>query len=384
MVLTVLSLLLLATGPTTALAATPAELIATIRAVNKKGQGSPEAGKAVAELSAVGPESLLAVLRAFDGANPLATNYLRSVAETIVDRALAAKAPLPQKSLEAFIGSLDNDPHARRLAFEIVVRVDGSVTDRLIPGMLTDPNPVFRRQAVARLLDLAGRLNKERQPRLAADLYRQALRGATDDDQVQAIAKPLRSLGEKVDLPRHFGFLTQWNIVGPFDNTGGKGFAAVYAPESKLDLKATLKGKLGPATWKSYSTSHDFGILDIAKQIKPYKGAVMYCTTTFVSGSAQAIQFRLGTPNAWKLWVNGKQMFANEEYHRGMKIDQYSVPVTLRAGANTILLKICQNEQTQDWAQRYQFQIRTCNKSGIAVLAADASARRTTARETQP
>jgi len=43
------------------------------------------------------------------------------------------------------------------------------------------------------------------------------------------------------------------------------------------------------------------------------------------------------------------------------------VPCVLKPGANTILLKICQNEQTEDWAQRYQFQLRVCNASGIAI-----------------
>ncbi|HAA52707.1 MAG TPA: hypothetical protein DCE43_23530, partial [Planctomycetaceae bacterium] len=123
---------------------------------------------------------------------------------------------------------------------------------------------------------------------------------------------------------------------------------------------------------------------DIAKQISPYKGAVMYCTTEFEAKAAKSIQFRLGTPNAWKLWVNGRLVFANEEYHRGMKLDQYSVPVTLRAGSNTILLKICQNEQEQDWAQRYQFQLRTCNVSGIAVHPADSAASLSQTKESRP
>jgi hypothetical protein len=67
-----------------------------------------------------------------------------------------------------------------------------------------------------------------------------------------------------------------------------------------------------------------------------------------------------------------------------MKLDQYSVPVTLRAGSNTILLKICQNEQEEDWAQRYQFQVRTCNVSGIAVHSSDNSASLPRLKETQP
>jgi len=382
--LTASATLLLLTASVPANAAAPAELISAIKSVDKKGKGNRAAGQAVAELSGSEPAVLLPLLAAFRNANPLATNYLRSAAETIVDRSIAAKKKLPRKKLEAFITDRKNDPQARRLAFEIVERVDATVVDRLIPGMLTDPNPVFRRQAVARLLDLANRLQKENQQDLARSLYKRTLQGATDDDQVKTIAKLLRKMGEKVDLPRHFGFLTNWHIVGPFDNTGSKGFNVVYPPEKQVDLKAKLKGKLGPATWKSYKTKHDFGIVDIAKQISPYKGAVMYCSTVFESKTPRSIQFRLGTPNAWKLWINGRQVFANEEYHRGMKLDQYSVPVTLRAGSNTILLKICQNEQDQSWAQRYQFQVRTCDVSGIAVLSADRSAALFPSKETRP
>jgi hypothetical protein len=36
------------------------------------------------------------------------------------------------------------------------------------------------------------------------------------------------------------------------------------------------------------------------------------------------------------------------------------------------LLKICQNEQTEDWAQRWEFQVRICDSSGTAVLPLDA------------
>ena len=382
--LTASATLLLLSASVPADAAAPAELISAVKSVDKKGKGNRAAGQAVAELTGSEPAVLLPLLAAFRNANPLATNYLRSAAETIVDRSIAAKKKLPRKKLEAFITDRKNDPQARRLAFEIVERVDATVVDRLIPGMLTDPNPVFRRQAVARLLDLANRLQKENQQDLARSLYKRTLQGATDDDQVKTIAKLLRKMGEKVDLPRHFGFLTNWHIVGPFDNTGSKGFNVVYPPEKQVDLKAKLKGKLGPATWKSYKTKHDFGIVDIAKQISPYKGAVMYCSTVFESKTPRSIQFRLGTPNAWKLWINGRQVFANEEYHRGMKLDQYSVPVTLRAGSNTILLKICQNEQDQSWAQRYQFQVRTCDVSGIAVLSADRSAALFPSKETRP
>ena len=94
----------------------------------------------------------------------------------------------------------------------------------------------------------------------------------------------------------------------------------------------------------------------------------MYLTTEFHSPTARSVEFRLGTPNAWKIWVNGKQLFGRDEYHRGMAIDQYRVRGELKPGANTILLKICQNEQTEEWAQRWQYQLRVCDSTGTAIL----------------
>ena len=105
------------------------ELISIIKSVDKKAKGNPAAGRAVAELAAAEPGVLLDLLAAFDNANPLAANYLRSVAETVVDKAIADKKPLPRKRLETFIGDLKNNPQARRLAFEILERVDDTVVD---------------------------------------------------------------------------------------------------------------------------------------------------------------------------------------------------------------------------------------------------------------
>jgi hypothetical protein len=159
--------------------------------------------------------------------------------------------------------------------------------------------------------------------------------------------------------------------VGPFNNKEKKGYFKTYPPENEIKLEAAYQGELGEVKWQKLTSDDQYGIFDIAKAISPYKGAIMYATTEFVSNEKQQVELRLGTPNAWKMWVNGKLLFGREEYHRGMTIDQYRVPVTLNPGKNTILLKLCQNEQTESWAQRYQFQLRVCKASGIAVPAAN-------------
>jgi hypothetical protein len=53
-----------------------------------------------------------------------------------------------------------------------------------------------------------------------------------------------------------------------------------------------------------------------------------------------------------------------------MELDQFRVQAHMKAGKNRILLKVCQNEQTEDWAQTWRFQLRVCDAAGTAVLPA--------------
>ncbi|NQV23326.1 MAG: hypothetical protein HQ518_03070 [Rhodopirellula sp.] len=356
--------------------------ITAIRNVSREGQGNEAAAAAVRTLSNAASSDLVQILSGFENASPLAANYLRNAVETVADRHLAAGKSLPAKPLEGFVQERSNDPRARRLAFEILSKVDATAADRLIPKMLLDPSPEFRRDAVQRLIVEAESLGKDSTDQ-AKQIYRQALSGATDSDLVKKISASLRKLGDEVDLVSHFGFLTDWRIVGPFDNHDFVGFDIAYAPEKELDFAAKLKAKEGEVTWGEITTADEFGIVDIAKSLAPHKGAVMYLATSYESAADRHVEFRFGTPNAWKLWVNGQFLFGRDEYHRGMAIDQYRVPAKLNAGKNVILLKLCQNEQTDDWAQRYQIQIRVCDPSGVAVLPVKSKSESTTRLDNQ-
>ncbi|APZ96097.1 hypothetical protein [Fuerstiella marisgermanici] len=344
-------------------ATTRADNIEALQSVGPAAAGAAAAREASAELINEGSKNLLPLLKAFKGSSVLATNWLRSTFEAIADAEIKAGRSLPKDELVAFVKSTQESPAARRLAYEWLLKRSPQLEDTLIPEMLLDPSPEFRRDAVTRLINKAKSLQGE----AATATYRKAMTGAVHEDQVKTIAKALRSAGEEVDIQKHFGFLAAWKIIGPFDNKDMQGFPVEYPPEKSVDLDAEYDGQLGKVKWGEVETDNDFGMVDIARQIENYKGSVMYATTTFESDKEQSAEIRLGTPNAWKLWVNGELVFGREEYHRGTSMDQYRVPVKLQSGPNTILLKICQNEQDQDWAQRYQFQLRVCDNTGSAV-----------------
>lgn len=352
------------------------ESIAILQAARPGGAGSLENQKAAAVLVQQGEAAVLPILQGFRKSSPVGANWLRNAFEQIDADLTAAQKPLSPKILEGFIADTANSPTARRLAYESLRRQDATAETRLIPGLLLDPSPEFRRDAVALLIREAAAA--EGAAAIAA--YRRAFSGAVHEDQVKEISAALRKAGETVEISRHFGFVSSWMIAGPFDNREEKGFAVAYAPETEItaggpDLAREYEGMdAKKVRWQAVETTDDFGVVDIAKQIENFKGSAMYATAVWTSSEAQTLQVRLGTPNAWKLWVNGKLVFEREEYHRSSQMDQYAVPISLQAGRNSIALKICQNEQTQDWAQKYQYQLRICDTTGAGVLPAAATA----------
>ncbi len=238
-------------------AASPADLakhIATIQKVGPEGAGNRAAAAAYKSISTSDTTAILPLLRAIESGNPLARNWLRSAVEVIVERELEAGKSLPLAGLKSFVLDRERAPEARRLAFDLMAMKNPDSAAKLVPGFIDDPATELRRDAVAQLIArgkiLAGNEDKSK----AIETYRQALDAARDVDQIKAIAAALsKKLGQEMDLPRHFGFLTRWHVIGPFDNTGRRGFDTVFPPEEKIDLTAPCQGKRTPKSRGSRS-----------------------------------------------------------------------------------------------------------------------------------
>lgn len=346
--------------------------VSTILAVGAEGEGNAEAAAAWQELSQGSLEDTLTILAKMEGANPLAANYLRSAVEAIVARETSAGQQLPMAQLGGLLLDPRQDPKAREFVFDLIEGSAPETAAKLVPGLLNDPSNALRRRAVSGLMDEGKALADGDDSDAAILIYRQALGAARDVDQVNAITKALRDMEQEVDLPRHFGFLMHWQVAAPFDNTEREGFARVYEPETSVNLNATYKGKDdAEVKWQPLVTSDEYGKVDFNKPYTMLKGVAGYAYTEFNSAADMPAELRLGCKNGWKIWVNGEFVFGRDEYHRGQRIDQYILPVQLKKGANSILVKCCQDEQEQDWTVQWEFQLRVCDPTGTAILAVD-------------
>ncbi len=310
---------------------------------------------------------LLNILARMPEGNVLADNWFRSVVESLADRADQAKQPLPVAELRKFLDDRSQAPRARWLAYQLLVRVNPEQRETLVEQRLDDPCLPLRREAVRLALVKAEGI-EDKTAMIGA--YRSALAAAHDVDQIDAIAKVLTEADEKVDLAAVFGFVTRWKLIGPFDNKETKGFEVAYPPELKIELDAELQGSEGKVAWKDHATSDDHGLVDLNEALGRHKGAIAYAYAEFPAEKAQDVELRLGCTNGNKIWLNGELLSSNHVYHSGMFVDQYVGRGRLKKGKNTILLKIAQNEQTEQWAQDWQFQLRVCDPLGAAVAAA--------------
>jgi hypothetical protein len=352
---------------TSAVTAETGSLIAQIKAVGKEGKGNPEAAQAWRELVRQGPQVLPDVLAGLDDASPRAANWLRAVVDAVAERALA-DGKLPAAPLEAFVKETVHAGHARRLAFEWLVKADPKARARLLPGMIDDPGAELRREAVEEKLKAAQQLFDGKDEAAARSAYQKILEAARDRDQVELIAKRLDKLGVKIDLTAQFGFITRWALVGPFDNGKELGFHTPNPPERGVDLKAEYAGKdAKKVRWFDYVCEAPLGLVDINKAIEPIKGVTAFGFAAIASPQERPVEIRAGSNNAVRIWLNGKEIYFREEYHHGMEIDQHVGKGTLKAGRNEILIKVCQNEQTEDWAKLWSFQLRVCDALGAAV-----------------
>ena len=330
-----------------------------------EGAGNEAAAVAWQQAAQVDVSRAPQLLAGLKGANPLAANWIRTAVDTVCERTPSATAARSQnRAFEQFVLKADQAPKARRLAYEWLLKVDPAAEGRIVPQLLDDPSVELRRDAVARLIEQGEKAVAAKQKDEAAKLLQKAFDAARDRDQIGAIVKLLKDLGGEVDLVTHDGLIVDWQVIGPFDNADEAGFDKVYPPETAFDASAEYQGKHGNVAWLDYRSEDPAGKVDLYKALEETltriseklqeRDVVAYAVSDFHSPSEKTVQIRSSTMNAIKIWVNGVLVDEHNVYHAGSQFDQYQADAVIRRGSNRIMVKLCQNAQTQSWTETFR------------------------------
>ena len=137
------------------------------------------------------------------------------------------------------------------------------------------------------------------------------------------------------------GFVSGWQIAGPFDNEGKRGFDEAFPPERGQDLSARFPGKAREVGWRALPPeATSMGFANVGAAVRPSREVVVYALATLDAPAERRVLLHLGASGAVKVFVNGALVHADPTYHVA-RFDQAAIPFTLRKGRNRVLLKLC-------------------------------------------
>ena len=164
---------------------------------------------------------------------------------------------------------------------------------------------------------------------------------STDATRRQAAEALLKQIDSGTD------YIISWQAAGPFMQDG-KDYAALFdtvlAPE-KPDAK--------DVKWRAMPAGTDPAkpwLLDLLKFMGGEQ-RVAYARTRIHSPKHQEARLELGSDDGVKVWLNGKQIHANNTA-RAITQGSDKLNITLKEGWNTLLLKITQNNQGWEFCAR--------------------------------
>ncbi|RKU09241.1 hypothetical protein C6501_15530 [Candidatus Poribacteria bacterium] len=147
------------------------------------------------------------------------------------------------------------------------------------------------------------------------------------------------------ELIQKTGFITEdkWLILGPFDNSNGSGYDKAFIPEdaAQVDTTAKYDSFNGKVSWQKCTDDTLNGYIHLGKDLD---WCVAYAFATITSPDQREVQFRFDSDDQGKTWLNGVEVFAHTKSHSAA-IDRYIIPVTLKQGKNSILVKVCDEEE---------------------------------------
>jgi len=145
-------------------------------------------------------------------------------------------------------------------------------------------------------------------------------------------------------------YITDWLVLGPFDNTDGTGYDTVYPPETKLDLDAEYDVVGGKAAWQRLEAD-DKGLVELDPHFEPDNWVIAYAYAEVISPDERDAELLIGSDDGVKAWLNGALVHDNEAV-RGWTPDDDRVAIHLSKGTNTLLLKISENAGAWEFSAR--------------------------------
>jgi tetratricopeptide (TPR) repeat protein len=150
------------------------------------------------------------------------------------------------------------------------------------------------------------------------------------------------------------GFVSDWMLLGPFDNEGKAGFLATLDPErddgAPLNLARDYDGKdHRPVRWRLLPPASPYGWVDFGVFVRPAE-QVCVIAQTFVRDArvtghtSRPVSLWVGSAGAFRVSWNGTEVLRDDKY-RDLDPDRLSARTALAEGWNRLSAKVCGDER---------------------------------------
>ena len=167
------------------------------------------------------------------------------------------------------------------------------------------------------------------------------------------------------------GAVRQWRVIGPFDNVSLSGFEKPFPPEREIDFSRSYPGKDDQTLhWHPLATVSRDGQCEVADSLGDEGANLFYAATALETPRDLSVLLRFDPTCASMIHLNGRLVFCDTVYrrHQPLVADPFRVPVTLKKGWNTLLVKLADDE---DSAAQFGLRITAPGSSDGLRLAVD-------------
>jgi arylsulfatase A-like enzyme len=136
-------------------------------------------------------------------------------------------------------------------------------------------------------------------------------------------------------------YITDWWLIGPFDNSSRKGMEKVYPPEKEfIPNQKYINAENKKVGWWFYEGREE-RYISLAKLFNPSGEDVVYARRIIKLKENANLKIGLGSNDGIKMWVNGKLIHSNVVARTAIPNDDI-LTVPFKKGENAVLLKIDQ------------------------------------------
>lgn len=142
-------------------------------------------------------------------------------------------------------------------------------------------------------------------------------------------------------IPANRLFITEWNLISPFDAPDMTYLQTSYPPENEIDLSKQYSGKNGVSVGWEKIQADQTGYIRLENRINPPENGIVYGFVNVYSPEDLNTVLLVGSDDGIRIWLNDNLVHTNPAY-RGAYPDQDQIPVTLNKGWNKLLIKVLQ------------------------------------------